>query len=109
VELRKLDLAVPVRGPHERDVDSHAGEPDAVHPTSLDGHLDHQLHPEFDEERGGSLEVVDDDADVVHPLDRHRLRVLRSHRVVDAGSRGRARPTTHRGHMAPCPSASERA
>jgi hypothetical protein len=33
-----------------------------------------QLQTEFDEERGSSREVVDNDADVVHPLDRHVLK-----------------------------------
>ncbi len=28
----------------------------------------------FDEERGSSREVIDNDADVVHPLDRHVLK-----------------------------------
>jgi hypothetical protein len=44
---------------------------DEVHPRSLDGCLALQLQPEFDEERDGCREVVDNDADVVHPLDRH--------------------------------------
>ena len=61
-----------VRGPHHRDVDSDAVEPDdTVHPTSLDRRLALQLHTKFDKERYSSLEVVDDDADVVHPLNRH--------------------------------------
>jgi hypothetical protein len=32
-----------------------------------------QLQTEFNEERGCSLKVFDNDADVVHPLDRHVL------------------------------------
>ena len=72
VELRQLNPAVAVRGPHHCDVDSDAVEPDdAVHPTSLDRRLALQLHTKFDEERDSSLEVVDNDADVVHPPNRH--------------------------------------
>ena len=49
-----------------------AVEPDdAVHPTSLDRRLALQLQTKFDEERDRSVEVVDDDDDVVHPLNRH--------------------------------------
>ena len=44
---------------------------DTVHPGSLDRRLALQLHAELDKERDGRLEVVDDDADVVHPLNRH--------------------------------------
>lgn len=62
---------VTVRGPHHCDVDPDVVEPDTVDPTPLDGHLGLQLHTEFDAERSGSLEVGDDDADVVHPLNRH--------------------------------------
>ena len=47
---------------------------DAVHPTSLDCRLALQLQTEFDKERGRGREVVDNDADVVHPLDRHVLK-----------------------------------
>src|ERR1700694_1901668 len=72
MELRQLKSAVAVRGPHHRDVDSHAVEPvDTVHPTSLDRRLALQLHTKFNKERLSSLKVIDDDAHVVHPLDRH--------------------------------------
>ncbi len=61
-----------VRGPHHGDVVSDTVEPDdAVHPLSLDCRLALQLQTKFDEERDSSLEVVDNDADVVQPLDRH--------------------------------------
>lgn len=64
-----------VRGPHHCDVVSDTVEPDdAVHPLSLDRHLALQLQPKFDEERGYSREVVDNDADVVHALNRHVLK-----------------------------------
>src|SRR5437762_4029940 len=74
VELRQLNPAVAVRGPHHGDVGTDAVQPDdAVHPTPLDRRLAFQLHTEFGEERFGSLEVVDNDENVVHPLNRHIL------------------------------------
>lgn len=39
-------------------------------PTSLGYRLALQLQTKFDKERGSSLEVVDNNADVLHPLDR---------------------------------------
>jgi hypothetical protein len=49
-----------------------AVEPDdAVHPTSLDWHLALQLQAKFDKESDSSCEVVDNNAYVVHPSDRH--------------------------------------
>ena len=46
---------------------------DAVHPAALDRPLALQLESELDEELGCGREVVNHDADVVHPLDRHVL------------------------------------
>src|SRR4051795_4272677 len=43
----------------------------AVHPRPLDLRLAFELHTELGEERCGSLEVVDNDENVVHPLKRH--------------------------------------
>jgi Acetyltransferase (GNAT) domain len=43
--------------------------------AALDCRIALQLQSEFDEERRSSREVVDDDADVVHPLDRPAPRV----------------------------------
>jgi hypothetical protein len=56
-----------------REVDSNLIESDdAVHPVALDGcRATVQLHAELDEEGDSSFEVVDDDTDMVHPLDRH--------------------------------------
>ena len=72
VELRQLKPAVAVRGPHHGDVGTNVVEPDdAVHPTPLERRLALQLHTEFGEERFGGLEVVDNDENVVHPLNRH--------------------------------------
>jgi hypothetical protein len=59
----------PSGGPRHCDVDSDIIEPDdTVHPPSLDWRLAHQLHTKFDKECSSSLKVVDNDADVVHPL-----------------------------------------
>src|SRR3982751_5039247 len=72
VELRQLNPAVAVWGPHHGDVGTDVFEPDgAVHPRPLDLRFAFQLHTEFGEERFGSLEVVDNDENVVHPLNRH--------------------------------------
>src|ERR671911_657336 len=72
VKPRQLDPAVTVRGPHHGDVGTDVVEPDgAVHRRPLDRRLAFQLHTEFGEERFGSLEVIDNDENVVHPLKRH--------------------------------------
>ena len=72
VELVELDATVAVRGPHQREGGANVLEPDqAVDRRSLDRRLAFQLHTEFGEERFGSLEVVDNDENVVHPLNRH--------------------------------------
>ena len=64
--------AVAVRGPHHDDVDSDTVEPDdTVHPPPLDWRLALQLHTKFGKERSSSIKVVDNHADVVHPLYRH--------------------------------------
>jgi hypothetical protein len=68
VELRQLNPAVAVRGPHHGDVGTDVVEPDgAVRPRPLHLRFAFQLHTEFGEERLGSLEVVDNDENVVHP------------------------------------------
>ena len=73
LELRQLEPAVAVRGPQRGDVASDAIEPDeAVHRRSLDRRLAVELQAKLEEERDRSVEVVDDDGDVVHPQNRHR-------------------------------------
>ena len=50
----------------------HALEPhDPVRPAPFDGPLPLQHESELDEELSRGCEVVNHDADVVHPLDRH--------------------------------------
>ena len=74
VELRQLESSVAVRGLQHRDLCPDAVEPhDAVHPAALYRPLALQLEAEFDEELGCGREVVNHDADVLHPLDRHVL------------------------------------
>ena len=71
-ELRQLDPPVTVRGPHHSDVDLDAVEPaEAIHPGAFHRHLAFRRHAEGGEEGNGGWEVVDDDADMVHSLDRH--------------------------------------
>src|SRR5919109_1558819 len=93
VELRQLNPAVAVRGPHHGDVRTDAVESDgAVHRRPLDLRLAFQLHAELGEEHLGSLEVVDDDENVVHPLKRHRSPVFmgRACRGPSPGERSRS-------------------
>jgi hypothetical protein len=47
-----------------------------------------QHESEFDEELGCGREVVDHDADVVHPLNRHRLNGNDEVRAAGQGSTG---------------------
>ena len=65
---------VAVRGLQERDVCPDALEShDAVYPAALDRSFSLQLESKFDEELGCGCQVVNHDADVLHPLDRHAL------------------------------------
>jgi hypothetical protein len=72
VELVQLNPPVAVRGPHRCDVASDAVEPDeAVNRRSLDRRLAFQFQAKRDEERDRSLEVVDNDQNVVHSQHAH--------------------------------------
>nr|WP_251041416.1 hypothetical protein [Arthrobacter sp. ISL-30] len=72
MERRQLDAAAAVRGPHDGDIRSDAVQPDElVHPFILDCCLALQFQAQFDEERDSSLEILDHNADVIHPVDRH--------------------------------------
>ncbi len=85
-----------VRGLQHGDLRPDAVEPhDAVHPAALDRPLTLQLESEFDEELDCGREVVNHDADVVHPSDRH---------VLD-GTESRLEPRRRAG-KAPTPSSS---
>ena len=68
----QLQPAVAVRGPHHRDLAPDAVESDgAVRKQAFDLRLAFQLHAELGEECDGGVQVVDDDGDVVHPLNGH--------------------------------------
>ena len=68
----QLQLAVAVRGPHHRDLAPDAVESDgAVCKEAFDLSLAFQFHAELGEERHGGVQVVDDDGNVVHPLNGH--------------------------------------
>jgi len=72
VERRQLDPAVAVRGPHDGEVRSDAVQPDElVHPFTLDCCLALQFQAQFDEERDSSREILDHNAGVIQPVDRH--------------------------------------
>jgi hypothetical protein len=72
VVFRQFQLAVAVWGPHHRDVAADAVESDgAVRPEALDLRFAFPLHAKFGEEGDGGIQVFDDNADVVHPLNRH--------------------------------------
>src|ERR687891_229095 len=74
MELDQLESSLAVRSLHHRNVIPDAFEPDdAVYPPAFDGHRALQLESELGEELGRRREVVDDDADVLHPLDGHGL------------------------------------
>ena len=78
MERRQLDPAVAVRGPHDGDVRSDAVQPDElVHPFTLDCCLAVQFQAQFDEERDSSREILDHNAGVIHPVDRHATQLRR--------------------------------
>jgi len=73
VKLRQLDAAVAVRSAHHGDVGANVLESDhRVRPAPLHRRAPFELHPELGEERHGSIEILDDDENVVHALNAHR-------------------------------------
>jgi hypothetical protein len=85
---------VAVRGPHQCDVAPDPVESDrAVRPEAFGLPLSFQLHAELSEERDSRVQVVDDDADVVHPLNSHPS----EHK--ERGERMRYRPFTGQAWM----------
>ena len=72
VELHQLESSVAVGGLQHRERRVDAVEPhDPVHPAALDLPVALRLESELDEELRRGLEVVNHDADVIHPLDSH--------------------------------------
>ncbi len=70
--FNQLESSVAVRSFHERNVHPYALEPhDAVNPATFDGPLALRLESELDEELCRGCEVVNHDADVLHPLNSH--------------------------------------
>src|SRR5688572_16435248 len=71
-ESGHLEPTVTVRRTHHRHLDAHVPQPsDAVCPVSFDWGAPLELEAEFGEELNGGINVFDNDADVVHALDRH--------------------------------------
>jgi hypothetical protein len=69
-----------------------------------------QLHTKFDKERNSSLKVVDNDADVVHPLNRHTPEHSWPSTAAIRGCRAlrvRARVEAHRMATGPLPGRGE--
>lgn len=72
MELVQLDTTVTIRRPQHRK-----GGPDILEPDEtadqrpLDSLLAFKLEAQLEEERLDGFEIVDNDEDVVHPLDRH--------------------------------------
>ena len=63
-----------VWGAHHRDVRPDPVEAnDAIHGGALDRCLSFEFESELSEERARDGEVVNDDAHMMHPLDRHLL------------------------------------
>src|SRR6266508_2348344 len=93
VVLGQLQLAMAVGGPHHRDVAPDAVESDgAVRPKAFDLPLAFQLHAELGEERDSRVQVVDDDGDVVHPLNGH----LSEHKAAASRRSGVPEPVARR-------------
>ena len=77
VELRQLEAAVAIRRPHHRDIDSYVIDGvDAVDPGAFYCRGALGFHSELDKERDSRVEVVDDNAHMVHSLNRHDVPLL---------------------------------
>jgi len=72
MKLVQLDASVTIGSPHHRDGGPDILEPDqAPDQRPFDCRLALELEAQFDEERLGGFEIVDNDEDVVHSLKRH--------------------------------------
>src|SRR6185312_2751686 len=71
--------ALPIGSPHHREGGPDILQPDqAPYQRPFDCRLALELEAQFDEERLGGFEIVDNDEDVVHPFTRHVLPSLAS-------------------------------
>jgi hypothetical protein len=71
-EAGELETAVAVWCPHHGNLDALAGKSgDASGPFSFDGGPPFQLKAELFEEIDGLFEIIDDNSDVIHSLERH--------------------------------------
>src|SRR5690606_32331458 len=71
-EAGQLEPAVTVRRTHHGNLDALVAQSgDATGPVSFDGSARLDLEAELGEEFDGGVEVLDRDADVVHPFDPH--------------------------------------
>src|SRR5262249_44126255 len=71
-ESRQFEPAVTVWRTQHGDLDAHAAQSgDAIRPVSFDWGAPLELETKFGEELNGVIDVFNDDADVVHTLDRH--------------------------------------
>jgi hypothetical protein len=74
VEFRQLEPPVAVLGLQHRNVRTDAIEShNAIHPMALDRRLSLQFESKFDEELSCCREVINNDADVLHPINYHLL------------------------------------
>ena len=88
MELVQLN-ALPIGSPHHREGGPDILEPDqAPDQRPFDCRLALELEAQFDEERLGGFEIVDNDEDVVHPFKRHILPSLASLLMPVLAARG---------------------
>ena len=88
VVLGQLQLAVAVGDPHHRDLASKAVESDrAIGPTAFDRLPTLLLHTELGEERDCSIEIVENNTNIVHPLDRYILEYTSSDILEDESAK----------------------
>src|SRR5262245_15840161 len=73
-ESGHLEPAVTVRRTHHGNLDAHVAQSsDAICPVSFDWGAPLELEAKFGEEFNGGINVLYDDADVVHTLDGHEV------------------------------------
>src|SRR3989475_10555357 len=87
--LARLPSGFIIGSPHHREGGPDILEPDqAPDQRPFDCRLALELEAQFDEERLGGFEIVDNDEDVVHPFKRHILPSLASLLMPVLAARG---------------------